>query len=232
MELIRKHLWLFFLLLGVIGFLFIWLAIPREPEIEALWHLYVKLATYGCIISFIAFFPNNLKYGHILVYLPFLIFLGYLIPRVSFFGVTGNVIVTDFETVGEWYTLLYLLVVQMINFSVSFAYRMGGGTPGKTLKISLLATITLFSGFLDIAFYTINPVEIPEGGLIYAHHIIVFLGHAPSYTGTIIFALCHIPLFIFVLLAPLDKWFQAISRRVQEGAKSKAKSERIVAEKA
>ncbi|MBB6694661.1 hypothetical protein H7B90_25005 [Cohnella xylanilytica] len=216
MELIRKRLWLWFLLLGIVGFLYVWLAIPREPEIEKLWHLYVKLASYGCILGCIAFFPNKLKHGHLLVYLPFLVFLGYLIPRVSFFGVTGNVIVTNFESVGEWYTLLYLLVVQMINFSVSFAYRMGGGTPGRTIKISLLATITLFSGFLDLAFYTINPVEIPEGGLIYAHHIIVFLGHAPSYDQTIWFALCHIPLFLLVLFAPFDKWFERISRRVQD----------------
>lgn len=215
MELIRRHLWIALLILGVIGFLYVWLAIPREPEIEKLWHLIVKLIVYGFIIGSIAFFPNKLKYGFVLAYLPFLVFLGYLIPRVSFFGVTGNVIVTNFETVGEWYTLLYLLVVQMINFSVAFAYRLGGGTPGRTIKISLLATITLFSGFLDLAFYTINPVEIPEGGLIYAHHIIVFLGHAPSYDETIVFALCHLPLFLLVLFAPLDKWFGRISERVR-----------------
>lgn len=222
MELIRRYLWLVFLLLGMIGFLVVWFAIPREPEIEKLWHLYLKLASYGCILGFIAFFPNKLKYGYLLVYAPFIVFLGYLIPRVSFFGVTGNVIVTNFETVGEWYTLLYLLVVQMINFSVAFAYRMGGGTPGKTIKISLLATITLFSGFLDLAFYTINPVEIPEGGLIYAHHIIVFLGHAPSFNETIIFALCHIPLFLLVVFAPLDKWFERISKRIQSRGKKEA----------
>lgn len=222
MDLLRRYVWLVFLLLGMAGFLVVWLAIPREPEIERLWHLYVKLASYCCIVGFIAFFPNKLKYGFVLVYLPFIVFLGYLIPRVSFFGVTGNVIVTNFESVGEWYTLLYLLVVQMINFSVAFAYRMGGGTPGRTIKISLLATITLFSGFLDLAFYTINPVEIPEGGLIYAHHIIVFLGHAPSYNQTIIFALCHIPLFLLVLFAPLDKWFERISKRVQSRAKQEA----------
>lgn len=222
MDLIRRYVWLVFLLLGIAGFLVVWLAIPREPEIEKLWHLYAKLASYVCILGFIAFFPNKLKYGFLLVYAPFIVFLGYLIPRVSFFGVTGNVIVTNFESVGEWYTLLYLLVVQMINFSVAFAYRMGGGTPGRTIKISLLATITLFSGFLDLAFYTINPVEIPEGGLIYAHHIIAFLGHAPSYNQTIIFALCHIPLFLLVLFAPLDKWFERISKRVQSRAKQEA----------
>ncbi|XID92346.1 hypothetical protein ACF3MZ_28420 [Paenibacillaceae bacterium WGS1546] len=221
MELVRRHLWVAFLILGVIGFLYVWLALPREPEIEKLWHLIVKLIAYGFILGAIAFFPNKLKYGFVLVYLPFLVFLGYLIPRVSFFGVTGNVIVTNFETVGEWYTLLYLLVVQMINFSVAFAYRMGGGTPGRTIKISLLATITLFSGFLDLAFYTINPVEIPEGGLIYAHHIIVFLGYAPSYDETIVFALCHLPLFLLVLFAPLDKWFGRISERVQNRHKRK-----------
>ena len=213
MIVVRKYLWLIFLALGMAGFAFVWLALPHEPSIEKLWHLYAKLAAYGCILGFIAFFPNKLRYGHLLVYAPFLVFLGYLIPRVSFFGVTGNVLATNYETVGEFYTLLYLLVVQMINFTVAFAYRMGGGTPGNTVKISLLATITLFSGFLDIAFYTINPVPVPEGGLIYAHHITVFLGHPASYNQAILFALCHIPLFLIVAFAPIDKWFRAIGRR-------------------
>lgn len=213
MRFIRQYLWLHFLALGIAGFLFVWLALPHEPSIEKLWHLYVKLGTYGCILGFIAFFPNHLRYGYLLVYLPFLVFLGYLIPRVSYFGVTGNVLATNYATVGEFYTLLYLLVVQMINFTVAFAYRMGGGTPGNTVKISLLATITLFSGFLDIAFYTINPVAVPEGGLIYAHHITVFLGSPASYQEAILFALGHIPLFLLVLFAPLDKWFGAIGRR-------------------
>jgi len=221
MEFLRTKLWIVFLMLGIGGFLFVWLVLPREPEIEKLWYLYVKLTTYFFIIGSIAFFPNKLRFGHLLVYLPFLVFLGYLIPRVSYFGVTGNVLATNFATVGEFYTLLYLLVVQMINFSVSFAYRMGGGTPGNTIKISLLGTITLFSGFLDIAFYTINPVIIPDGGFIYAHHITVFLGHAASYNEAIVFALCHIQLFLLVLFAPLDKWFTVISNRVQNREISK-----------
>lgn len=222
MDLIRKQLWLVLLGIGLCGFLFVWFVIPREPEIENVWHLLAKLVSYLFILGSIAFFPNKWKYGHLMVYAPFLIFLGYLIPRVSFFGVTGNVIVTNFETVGEWYTLLYLLVVQMINLSVSFAYRMGGGTPGRTMKISLLATITLFSGFLDLAFYTINPVEVPEGGLIYAHHIIVLVGHALSYNETIVFAICHIPLFLFVMWMPLDQWFKRISARVQNRDQQKS----------
>ncbi|MBD3917749.1 hypothetical protein H8B09_03220 [Paenibacillus sp. PR3] len=224
MEFIRKQLWLVLAFIGLCGFAFVWLVIPREPEIENVWHLLAKLVSYLFIIGAISFFPNKLKYGHLMVYVPFLIFLGYLIPRVSFFGVTGNVIVTNFASVGEWYTLLYLLVVQMINFTVSFAYRMGGGTPGRTMKISLLATITLFSGFLDIAFYTINPVEVPEGGLIYAHHIIVLVGHALSYKETIVFALCHLPLFLFVMWMPLDRWFARISERVQGRNQQKQKS--------
>ncbi|WP_040949679.1 hypothetical protein [Gorillibacterium massiliense] len=221
MEVIRKYLSFWFLLLGIAGFLYVWFGIPREPEIDKLWYLVAKLLAYGCILGFIAFFPNRFKYGHLMVYLPFLIFLGYLIPRVSFFGVTGNVIVTNFKSVGEWYTLLYLLVVQMINLTVSFAYRMGGGTSGRTIKISLLATITLFSGFLDLAFYTINPVEVPAGGLIYAHHITIIVGHALSYNETIIFALCHIPLFLLVLFTPFDKIINSISARVQNRSRSK-----------
>jgi len=210
-KLIKKHFWLFLLLCGIAGFVTTWLLFPHQKQIDSIWQLLFKLITYGFIIGSIAFFPNKLKYGHLLITIPFFIFLGYLIPRISYFGFRGAA-VGDVKKSGEFYTILYLLTFPMINFTTSFAYRIGGGTPGKCIKISVSGVIIIFSGFLDIFWFLVNPVRIPDK-LLEAYHITIFFGRSATYKEGIIFAICHIPLLIIVWLLPLDKWFENINER-------------------
>lgn len=210
MNTIKRHLWFFLLALGVIGFVVTWLAFPHQKQIDSAWHLIFKLIVYGFIIGSIAFFPNTGKKNHLLVILPFFIFLGYLIPRISYFGFKGAA-VGNVAQAGELYTVIYLLLFPLINFTTAFAYRMGGGTPGNCIKISLVGVIIIFSGFLDVMWFLVNPVALPTT-IDEAYHIILFFGRAPTYTECVVFMLFHIPLLIGALLMPFDKWFDAISR--------------------
>ncbi|NLW47919.1 MAG: hypothetical protein GXY86_11365 [Firmicutes bacterium] len=205
----KKYLWMVFLGLGIVGFLITWFLLPHRSEIDSIWTLVFKMVIYGFIIGAIAFFPNQSKYGYLLVIAPFFVFLGFIIPKISWFGFTGIIPNADYSLSGEFYTILYLLLVPLINFSVSFAYRMGGGSSGNTLKISLFGIILLFSGYLDILWHIVNPVEIPDR-LLYAHHITVFFGRTVTFTEAIIFAICHLPLLVAVLLLPFDKWINAV----------------------
>jgi hypothetical protein len=216
---LKKNLWLILFFFGAIGFFITWSLFPHQKQIDSIWQLLFKLVAYGFIIGGIAFFPNKSKYKHLLVILPFFIFLGYLIPRISYFGFKGaavsyfdseGAVVPNVEKSGEFYTILYLLLFNMINFTTTFAYRMGGGTPGNCIKISVSGVIIIFSGFLDVFWFLVNPGGIPDR-IVEAYHIALFLGHPPTYTEGVIFAICHIPLFILVLLLPLDKWIDSLS---------------------
>lgn len=216
---IRKNLWLVFLVLGLIGFLIVWNFHPHQSEIDSIWNLIFKLIVYGCIVGSIAFFPNHSKKGYLLVILPFFAFLGYLLPQVSYYGFTGAVITSNYELANTFYILLYMLLFPMIVFSITLAYRMGGGSPGNCFKIALSGLIILFSGFLDVLWYIVNPVDIPEA-LVNASHISIFFGRPATYTEGIYFMFAHIPLIVLLLILPLDKWFQAISARLQSGQKT------------
>ena len=108
--------------------------------------------------------------------------------------------------IGEAYTILYLICYPMVVFSMAFAYRIGGGTPGKTIKFCVEAMILLFAGVLDLVWNIANGLPIPET-LPYANHLIIFFGPDPTWKTTLIFAICHIPLFALVCWLPLDKWF-------------------------
>lgn len=79
--------------------------------------------------------------------------------------------------------------------------------------------ILIFSGFLDILWYVVNPVGIPET-IVYAHHIEIILGHYPSFGEAIVFALLHLPILAIVLLLPLDRWVRTALDRLQAPARA------------
>jgi hypothetical protein len=202
----EQHLWLIFSLLGGMGGAVIWLFLPHNSDIDSIWLMLFKISVFLLICLGIAFFPNHFRHRYLLVCLPFLSFLGYVLPRISYLGFFGGEILTDEMMTGELYTFLYLLLYPGIILTVCLAYRMGGGSPGNTLKIALNGVILIFSGFLDILWPLVNPVEIPA--VLPAQHIKIVLGHFATYEEAVWFALFHIPVLIAVNLLPLDRWLR------------------------
>ena len=205
MNTIRKYLWFISMFIGGAGALLIWMFLPHQSEIEEVWWLIVKFIAFAFIVLGISLFPNKLRHGHLLVCLPFIVFLSYIIPRLSFCGIFGTI--TEPVEQGKFYTILYLLCYPLIVMSVSFAYRMGGGSSGKTIKINIVGMLLIFSGLLDLCFNTANGRPLATS-LDYAYHIITILGRAPTWIEGLIFALCHVPIIILVIFLPLETWFE------------------------
>lgn len=194
------HLWWIALVVGAAGAAFVWLATPHGREIDAVWELGVKLFAFACLCCAIALFPWSSPRLHWLLYVPFVFFTGYVIPRISWFYYgDGDRLQGD-----SFYTHLYLLLYPGIVLTVAAAHRLGGGSPGSCLKIAINGVLIVFSGFLDLMWFTINPVEIPE--VIDAPHINVFTGGPISFGATIWFALAHVPFIVGIALLPLDRW--------------------------
>ncbi|MDH2425624.1 hypothetical protein [Sphaerisporangium sp. TRM90804] len=195
-----RHLWWLALVAGAAGAAFVWLATPHAREIQTAWELVAKLLAFACLCVAIAFFPWVSPRLQWLVYIPFVFFTGYLIPRVSWFYF-GDVARAQGDS---FYTHLYLLLYPAIVLTVAAAYRIGGGSPGRCLKVMATGVVILFSGFLDLMWFVANPVAIPE--VIDAPHINLFTGGPISFGMTILFALAHVPIVVGINLLPLDRW--------------------------
>ncbi|GII77356.1 hypothetical protein Sru01_23380 [Sphaerisporangium rufum] len=194
------HLWWIALAVGAAGFAFVWLATPHAREIETPWQLVAKLLAFACLCCAIAFFPWVSPRLYWLLYVPFVFFTGYLIPRISWFYYGDGA-----RAQGDsFYTHLYLLLYPGIVLTVAAAYRIGGGSPARCLKIMVTGVLIVFSGFLDIMWQVANPVPIPP--LIDAPHINIITGGPISFGATIVFALAHVPILLGVNLLPLDRW--------------------------
>lgn len=205
---IQYYLWMVYAVLGMAGFFCIWNFMPHHQQIDSIWQLIFKISCFILLVMSIAFFPNQLKWEHLLLLLPTLAYAGYLGPKLSYYGFVEIQKKLD-HIFSEYYTLLYLLLYPGIILTACFNYRIGGGAPGRCIKLGLCGIVIIFSGFLDLMWYIVNPTGIPEV-MQYAHHIKVFIGHYPRYIEGVIFALLHIPLLLIIILAPLDKWFQSI----------------------
>lgn len=196
-----RHVWRMALAAGAAGFAAAWLGTPHGREIGAAWQLLLKLFAFACLCCAIAFFPAAPgRPQHRLLYLPFIFFTGYVIPRISWFYY-GD---AQRSLGGAFYTHLYLLLYPGIVLTVTAAYRLGGGTPGRCLKIAATGMVLVFSGFLDLMWFLVNPVGIPAA--IDAPHITLLTGRPLSFGETVLFAAAHLPILLAIELLPLDRW--------------------------
>ena len=194
------HVWWIALAAGVAGAAFVWLALPHGRDIESPWELVAKLVVFGCLCCAIALFPWAPRLPHWVLYAPFVFFTGYVVPRISGFYYTD----AQRAHGDSFYTHVYLLLYPGIVLTAGAAYRIGGGSPGRTLKVLVTGIVIVFSGFLDLMWYVVNPVGIPDR--IDAPHINVITGGPISFGATVLFALAHVPILVGVNLLPLDRW--------------------------
>lgn len=195
--------------LGALGAAVIWFVMPRNSELSSIWQLLFKIGVFTLISAAIAYFPNEFRGRALLACVPFVGFLAYILPRISYYGFFVGDILADEKLSGEFYTYLYLLLYPGIILSLCLAFRMGGGSIGDTLKISLIGQLLIFSGFLDIMWPLVNPVGLPE--TIYGQHIKVFFGRFVTYQEATYFCLAHIPLLLILIWLPLDRWLDRTS---------------------
>ncbi len=203
---LQKYLWLVALAIGGVGALLIWFCLPHQSEIDEIWWLIVKFIIFFFAVIGISFFPNKTKYGFLLTILPFFPFLMLIIPRASYYGIFGTL---GTPAQGEMYTNLYFLCYPLIIMSVAFAYRMGGGKPGRSIKICTAGILMIFSGLLDLSFNTAHGEPLAKS-LDYAYHIIILFGRPLTWMEGLVFCLCHFVVIAIILALPLDKWIEKL----------------------
>jgi hypothetical protein len=190
---------------GVVGAAVTWLTSTHGREVGSGWEYVAQLAVFFCVTLAVALFPNRWPGWYVLVLLAFVVFAGYLFPRISWFYYGG----ADAQAQADlFYTTLYKLAYPAFVLTVTAAYRLGGGSPGRTLKIAWTGVLILFSGFLDVMWQVVNPVPIPPQ--IDAPHIAAILGGPVSFGVAVAFVVAHVPVIVALNLLPLDRWIDRL----------------------
>lgn len=198
-QLTFRYLWLIFGAFAVIAFGAIWALLPHEREGQTLWEFVAKIIAFIFAIAAVSTFPQRFRGSYLVAAAPFVVFLSFIIPRMTYYFLMGP------KTEPIYYTYLWSLDYPAILLSVALAYRLGGGSFGHCVKIGLSGLILVFSGFLELMWFVVNPLDYYD--LPSVPHVEVIIGHFPSRPELVVFALCHIPLLLIVNLLPLDRWY-------------------------
>ena len=198
----RQHVW--FAALAASAFIaagVVWVALPHERELPSLWALLARLVPFVLATEAIAWLDVGLvrkaRLHRLAIPATFLVVWCFFVPKIFFSS-------DDFDT-------LYYLVVTLTPFvilALVLAYRLGGGAPGETRRLSYAMLLLMLSGLEDLAFLTINPHTDPRWTPIpevwsWATHMTVVLGHPATKYEAYVFIAVHVVLAVLVLFLPL-----------------------------
>jgi len=209
--------WLLPGLLALLIAAYIYLALPHEREVSSLAMLIFKFAPFVLATIAIAFFPTSPRawWTVPLIFLLFLPFFGFLVPRQLYFIRFG--IQSAYELApgadqagleqifAQFYTITAILVPYFI-LTVAFAFRMGGGRSGQVLKIGGSGILLMLSGIEDIMFFVVNGFWPMPEVISWASHMTVRLGRPATRTEFFILCALHFLLIFLLWALPLDRW--------------------------
>lgn len=208
---LRNWFWLACGLIGLGGTAATWLLLPREREVSGPLEFIIKIVVYLLLIAAIAAFPRCGGRWTWLSVMPFVAFTGYVIPRISYYYYFDR----EQLHAGEFYTHLYLLLYPGIVLTTALALRVGGAAAGRVVKVAVMGMLIVFSGFLDVMWQLVNPLDhIAE--TLDAPHIVVIVGRPVSFTEAIWFTVAHVPLAVLLACLPLQRWMQIFDDQPDE----------------
>jgi hypothetical protein len=193
------------------------LVLPPDRTIDSLGEFVFKLIPLLTGVMTVALFPQRRIWLHWLLLGAFLFYMGFIDSRYVLevlrlaeqSGANG----TSQQQFASFYR--YTLFVNAFTLFLSlFAFRLGGGSSERTLKLGLCAILILISGLNDLTFWLMY--EWPQGRpetFDWASHVIVFTRQAPTVSGMLIFISAHMVLVAAVMFAPLGRWSQHLLRR-------------------
>lgn len=188
-------------LLALVGFAYTATVLPRGRENATLAQFVLKIALLVVAIIAVALFPTFRRAGVLVASSGFVIFLGYIIPKLTY-----SYIKQDFDL---YYFMLWSFAYPALIIVTTLTWKQAGGTPGQAVKAGLNGLVLVSSGFLEWMWFRVN-TDMNYYDMKTIPHIDVLLGHFPSYGGLFVFMLCHIPLVVLINVAPFDRWLAAV----------------------
>ncbi|MBU6996350.1 MAG: hypothetical protein HXS41_07120 [Theionarchaea archaeon] len=226
---IRKWLWLIFGILAVSIGGYMLLFTPHTREVISLGVFLPKLFALIFMGLAVAFFPNTWKYKYILIVL---LLFAFLVPYENalswgWFGTYPDeafeeTFIPEFNQdrhyfINELWNAFYVMLFPSIIFGVSLAFRMGGGSTAKTLKIVFSGLLVYFSCLNIFIFQTIFHLRwgFPYSEVAsWVYHVSYFLGRDPLMHELVYWFAAFMVLVVLLNLAPLDRWGERIGKKL------------------
>ncbi|MGH2369243.1 MAG: hypothetical protein ACRDI2_13690, partial [Chloroflexota bacterium] len=195
----------------------IMLVLPPDRTLHGFGDFILKVSPLFLAVLTIAFFPRGGGASLGLVLLGFLFYLGY-VDSAFVIQVTHLVDAALAERAGEQFNAFYRFAIFVNAYTVLsavLAYRLGGASAARVLKLGGAGILLLISGLNDLTMWAMYPW--PDGQrpavFSWASHVSIFFGHAPGLPEMLLFLAAHLLLIAFLLALPVQRWLDHATAR-------------------
>lgn len=214
-------LWLIPALLGGLITVLIMLVLPPDRTLNNLGEFLFKISPLVLAVLTIALFPRRNTLTLWLLLFGIIFYMGvidstYILRTVNWIdaSVAGN----GANQFPAFYQFTLFVNAFTILFAL-FAYRAGGASTARVLKLGLAGILVIVSGLNDLTFWAINTW--PDGRPMvfeWASHVAIFIGRAPSLYDMLGFLAVHLLLAIVIMCLPIQRWLDRLAARWQRPA--------------
>jgi hypothetical protein len=212
LDVLRPAAWLW-LVPGVAGLAvtaLIMLVLPPDRTLHGFGDFLLKVSPLFLAVLAIAGFPRGGRRSLGFLILGFVFYLGY-VDSAFVIQVANLVEAAQAGRGGEQFNAFYRFAIFVNAYTVlsaAFAYRLGGASTARVLKLGGAGLLLLVSGLNDLTMWAMYPW--PDGQrpelFSWASHVSIFLGRPPTLTDMLVFLAIHLLLAGALLALPLERW--------------------------
>jgi len=204
-----EALWLLPATVGAALTVLIMAVLPPDRTLHSVADFAFKISPVLFAVVAIALLPRNRAWAPFAVLLGCALFLG-LVDSASFVQVSQLVDAALANSAQAQFASYYRFSTFVDAFVILFgllAYRVGGATTERVLRLGMAATCLLVSGLNDLTMWAMYPwpAGVRPDVFDWASHVSIFIGRPPHLVDMLVFLLVHVSLAALVLILPLPK---------------------------
>ena len=218
-SLVRNWFWIIPAAIGGVLTVLTLFVLPPDRVINGLAEFVFKITPLVTAVFAIALFPKKGNWVGLLLVLGVVFYMGY-IDTVYFLQIGDLIDAAIADTYREQFPTFYTFHIFVNSFTVLlaiFAYRLGGATVARVLKVGLSGILIMLSGMNDLSMWVLFPWPDGERPFVFtwASHVAVFIGRDPNLYNMLVFLGVHLLLIGIIFWLPLEKWIDQQKARWQ-----------------
>ncbi len=186
------------------------LVLPADRTLHGFGDFALKISPLALAVATIALFPRRPGWSVVLPLASIVVYMGY-IDSAFFIQVDRLADAAQLQAAKAQFSEYYRFSIfanAFVVLSAVFAFRMGGATSARVLKLGCAGVLVLTSGLNDLTMWAMYdwPGGVRPATFDWASHVSIFLGYDPQLIDMLAFAWIHLTLLAAILYLPLERW--------------------------
>jgi hypothetical protein len=191
----------------------IMLVLPADRTLHGFGDFALKISPLLFAVLTIAFFPRRPMWAVLLPLASIVVYMGY-VDSAFFIRVDRLADAAQQHAAQAQFSDYYRFSIftnAFVVLAVVFAFRMGGASSARVLKLGCCGILVLVSGLNDLTMWAMYawPGGVPPDTFEWASHVSIFLGRDAHLVDMLAFAAVHLALMLVVLRLPLERWIRS-----------------------